>query len=215
MKRMLSFLAVLVLLLASVPAVRDAEAMGTIQRYVCTYDYYGLKLRPEPNQNKTELLKIPHRTLLTLENLSDDGLWAYTTYRGKEGWVMMKYLTEYDPGPVPSGAPGPGRTTPAPTAVPVVDHINEINAEFSAMMRNPEPVDMTVVVTRRGTRCNLRWAPSTYSTAIRTDVLYGETFTVLSVGSKWYQVYDMATGRFGFLLMSLTSVVSPGAGLGY
>ncbi len=211
MKRILSVLAVLVLLVCLTPA-RDASAMGTVQRYVATYDYFGLKLRPEPNTTKTEYCKIPHRTLLTLYNLSDDGLWASTYYNGHEGWVMMKYLTTYDPGPVPSGAPG--RTTPkpsvttAPTAAPADTTLNDINTEYKAMMRNVQPQEMTVMCIRRGTKCNLRWAPSTRSTAIRTDVVYGDTFTVLSIGNKWYQVYDEVSDRIGFLLISLTGVVT-------
>ncbi len=207
MKKLLSVLAVLVLLTGTGAFQKPAEAMGTVPKYVCTYDYYGLRLRPEPNTSRREYCKIPHRTLLNIAAFSDDGLWGYTGYNGYEGWVSVKFLTDYDPGPVPSNAPG--MVTAAPTAAPSSGgNLAEINSEYQAMMRNDMTGEMIVMCVRRGTKCNLRWGPSTSTTAIRTDVVYGETFTVLSVGNKWYQVYDEKSGRFGFLLISLTGIVS-------
>ena len=221
MKRTLSFLAALVLMLCVVGEIRQASA-NVLNMYVATYDYYGLKLRPEPNTNKTEYCKIPHGTLLTIYEYSLDGLWCRTQYGGYEGWVMNKYLTENKPRSLTPQDPGPSKPTAAPTATakvtpaPAADSgktaFNEINTEFEAMMRNIQPDNMVVMCVRRGTKCYLRWAPNTSSKAIRNNVVYGDTFTVLSIGNKWYQVYDAVSGRTGFILISLTALANT---LGY
>ena len=220
MKRTLSVLAALVLMLCVVGEIRQASA-NVLNLYVATYDYYGLKLRPEPSTNRTEYCKIPHGTLLTIYEYTLDGLWCRTQYGGYEGWVMEKYLTEYKPRALTPQDPGPSKptaapkkTTPAPTAIPTAvpaadpdkSLVNDINVEFEAMMKNVRPDNMTVMCVRRGTRCYLRWAPSTSAKSLRNDVVYGDTFTVLAIGNKWYQVYDSATDRTGFILISLTAL---------
>lgn len=213
MKRTLSFLMALALMLCVVGEIRQASA-NVLNMYVATYDYYGLKLRPEPSTNRTEYCKIPHGTLLTIYEFTLDGLWCRTQYGGYEGWVMYKYLTEYKPRALTPQDPGPSKPTPAPqvvTPVPTEDPgrsgtINEMNAEFEAMMKNMQPENMTVMCVRRGTKCYLRWAPSTSAKAIRNDVVYGDTFTVLAIGNKWYQIYDTTTGRVGYILISLTAL---------
>ncbi len=96
MKRTLSFLMALALMLCVVGEIRQASA-NVLNLYVATYDYYGLKLRPEPSTNRTEYCKIPHGTLLTIYEFTLDGLWCRTQYGGYEGWVMYKYLTENNP----------------------------------------------------------------------------------------------------------------------
>ncbi len=215
MKRTLSFLMALALMLCVAGEIRQASA-NVLNMYVATYDYYGLKLRPDASTNRTEYCKIPHGTLLTIYEFSLDGLWCRTQYGGYEGWVMYKYLTENKPRPLTPQDPGPSKpttapkkATPAPTAAPAADTgksvINEMNAEFEAMMKNLQPDNMTVMCVRRGTKCYLRWAPSTSAKAMRSDVVYGDTFTVLAVGNKWYQVYDQVTGRIGYFLISLTA----------
>ena len=213
MKRTLSFLMALALMLCVVGEIRQASA-NVLNMYVATYDYYGLKLRPEPSTNRTEYCKIPHGTLLTIYEFTLDGLWCRTQYGGYEGWVMYKYLTEYKPRALTPQDPGPSKPTAAPkvvTPAPTEDPgrssiISEMNTEFEAMMKNMQPENMTVMCVRRGTKCYLRWAPSTSAKAIRNDVVYGDTFTVLAIGNKWYQIYDTTTGRVGYILISLTAL---------
>ena len=215
MKRTLSFLMALALMFCVIGEIRQASA-NVLNLYVATYDYYGLKLRPEPSTNKTEYCKIPHGTLLTIYEFSEDGFWCRTAYGGYEGWVMHKYLTEYKPRALTPSDPGPSKPTavpqytpaPAPTAAPGGTAVSGMNAEFEAMMKNLQPDNMIVMCSRRGTKCNLRWAPSTSAAAIRTDVVYGDIFTVLSIGNRWYQVYDSVTGRTGHILISLTALAS-------
>ena len=75
MKRTLSFLMALALMFCVIGEIRQASA-NVLNLYVATYDYYGLKLRPEPSTNKTEYCKIPHGTLLTIYEFSEDGFWC-------------------------------------------------------------------------------------------------------------------------------------------
>lgn len=54
----------------------------------------GLNMRSSPEISAERMLLIPDGTILTVEE--ESGEWAKTSYLGKTGWVMKKYLEKID-----------------------------------------------------------------------------------------------------------------------
>jgi hypothetical protein len=77
------------------PPVTNGSAARETARVNTPGDGF-LALRSEPSIRRgARLLKIPHGTLLTLDECitrEDDGRWCRTAFRGEVGWVSDRYL---------------------------------------------------------------------------------------------------------------------------
>ena len=54
----------------------------------------GLNLRESPSASAERLVQIPDGTVITITE--ESGEWGRTSYGGKTGWVMLKYLEKID-----------------------------------------------------------------------------------------------------------------------
>ena len=195
-KRIVSlFLAVLTL---AVFSVLPAFAMGTKTMYVAPKNGGDLNLRESPDKNSRVLLKIPFGTRLELYDLSKNKQWGACTYKGKDGWVMMSFLSETEPDPSQS------------KAEKALEDMSTMNKEFSAMAKNPlaEPYEVIIRTAKTTTAYHLRWAPYLSAYSMRNDVMNGEVFTVTAEGRSWLQVIDNRSGRTAYIVKSIT-VVKP------
>lgn len=61
-----------------------------VQVRVYDTDGEGLSLKSEADVNSTRYLTIPENTVLTLDEISDNG-WGHTRYNGYTGWVSLRY----------------------------------------------------------------------------------------------------------------------------
>lgn len=57
----------------------------------------NLNLRVEPSTSSVRIAIIPDGTILTVTDETIDGSWGKTSYDGKTGWVMTRYLEEIKP----------------------------------------------------------------------------------------------------------------------
>ena len=196
MKKTVSLFLAAVMLLTGIIAVLPALAMGTQTYYVACSNGGDLNLRQEPTKNSAGLAKIPYGTALEIAGLSDDGAWGYCSYGGKQGWVMMSFLS--------STAPDPSKSQ----AEKAKSDMESMNAEFNTMNKNPLNYTFQVVVRTNKTTAlyHLRWAPCMGTTAMRNDVKNGEVFTVTAQGKSWYQVIDNQSGRTAYIVKSICQV---------
>ena len=210
MRKLTSLTLAAALLMSMLFACVPAGAMGTKTFYVNTNNGTGgpLLMRSDPWVADNVVTRIPYGTKVQVAGLSDDGQWGYCSYGNESGWVMMKFLSEYKPGPSK-------KTTPKPTSPPAsVDDGNYIldliNNEFSVMARNTLTYRYQVKVTppKLTSKCYLRWAPHQSTRAMRADLMYGDVLTVVAEGNKWLKVIDPETDQTGFITKNLTTKIS-------
>ena len=142
----------------------------------------GLNLRASKSTTARILVQIPDKTKLTL--LETGSTWSKTTYAGKTGWVMTKYLTITDD--------EPDDTPPAdqPTVTPPSDSGSTPSAQT------------TVVI---GGKLNLRSGESS-SAGILLRIPDNATVTVLNRGATWSRVqYGGLTGYVMTKYLSFTT----------
>lgn len=199
MRKVLPLLLAALLLIGAVcvafPASAAREGTAKIY-YVAPRSGSTVNLRAEATKNSKLLVQIPWGTELALVDITRDKVWGYTSYKQYEGWIMMTYLSKTKP---------KAKDDPFKKAD---ETLHSINAEFNYMQKNPLSKPYTVIVStaKTNTLYHLRWAPYTSAVAVRSDVVNGETFTVISEGRSWLQVLDPKTGRAAFIVKSITQV---------
>ena len=211
MRKLTSLTLTVTLIMSMMLACGSAYAMGTKTFYVNTNSGTGgsLRMRADPWVADNVVASIPYGTKLQIAGYSDDGQWGFCSYGTVTGWVMMKFLSEYEPGPSK-------KTTQTPTPSPASnasdgDYIlSFINNEFAVMAKNTLVTRYQVKVTppKLTTKCYLRWAPHQSTRAMRSDLMYGDILTVVAEGDKWLKVIDLETDQTGFITKSLTTRVS-------
>ena len=201
----LASMMILSLLLACAPSY----AMGTKTFYVNTNNGTGgaLLMRSDPWVDPNNVVtKIPYGTKLQVAGYSDDGQWGFCSYGSATGWVMMKFLSEYVPGPSKKKT-----QTPVPAGPTDDDYLlNFINNEFALMARNTlvNRYQVKVTPSKVTTKCYLRWAPHQSTRAMRSDLMYGDILIVVAEGNKWLKVIDPETDQTGFISKNLTTRIS-------
>lgn len=196
MKKTVSMLLAAVLLLAGIIAVVPAMAAAPGTYFVACANGGDLNLREQANKNSAGLAKIPYGTQLNISEITGDGAWGKTSYNGKNGWVMMSFLSTTPPDPSKS------------KAEKAREDMESMNAEFNVMNKSPLAQTFQVVVrtNKTTTLYHLRWAPSMGVTSMRNDVMNGEVFTVTAQGKNWYQVIDNRSGRTAYIVKSICQV---------
>jgi len=89
LKRMLALLCLVCLLVPMLPA-----ALGETQESFYVYFDDARWMRTEPRANTPTVVNVPQRSVLKLTPVDDK--YAFTTYRGKEGYVYYKNYKTID-----------------------------------------------------------------------------------------------------------------------
>lgn len=196
MRKTVSLFLAVMMFLSGIVAALPALAMGTQTYYVACSNGGDLNLRQEPSKNSAGLAKIPYGTQLEIADLSADGAWGYCSYAGRQGWVMMSFLSLTPPDPSKS------------KAEKARSDLEAMNNEFQIMNNRPLSQSFEVVVrtNKTTTLYHLRWAPTMASFAMRSDVKNGEVFVVTAEGKDWYQIRDNQTARVAYIVKSICQV---------
>lgn len=195
------------LFMLTVAPLTSASAERSYQ-YINSYkNGLMVRLRPEPNTNKAEITKLPHRALVLVYQYNSQRTWAFVEADNPDssgpstvkGWVSTTFLSKKDPGPW-KGTPA---VSPAPTNAPAVDQL----ATLSAVCKKIKPVALPYLAeikTKNPTSLvHLRWFPDT--SARYVDAFpRGTIVTVIAKGGKWTQVMytpaDTNETHVGFVL---------------
>lgn len=159
----------------------ETPPAGTVQAVVIGGG--SLNLRASQSTSARILASIPEGTRLTI--LDKASAWSRTTYSGKTGWVMNKFLSfKVDGGETETQKPDTETNTPAP--------------DQGGTDNTPTATYATVV----GGKLNMRASKSTSSALIRQLAEYTRV-EVLSKGTEWTKIKH--NGDTGYVLTKYLS----------
>lgn len=179
MKKAVSILLALILLLTSVCVIGSAE--GKIM-YVKTSNGGKLNMRSEPQSGNNIITKIPYAATVTV--LAEYyKTWSVIEYTGisNPGYVQTQFLSDKMPDPYT------GETLP-----------NRAVYQSFTSMKMEHWYSAKVQTLKGGKDVSLRWSPTSNGTVMR-KIAVGETVTVIADGKNWSQVLDESTGMVGFM----------------
>ena len=179
MKRSLSTLLALILLLTAICSMAAAE--GKIM-YVKTANGGMLNMRTSPESGNNIITKIPYSGTVTVI-AEYDKTWSVIEYTGipNPGYVQTQFLSDKKPDPYT------GETL----------QNGQVYKTFKGMTMDRWYT--AKVQTFKGSKeVSLRWSPTSNGTVMR-KIPVDQTVTVIAEGKNWYQVLDKSTGMVGFM----------------
>ncbi len=134
------------------------------------------------------IANIPYGAQVEAIDVCLDGTWINVSYNGIDGYVMIRYLSDSQPGPKPTKQPS---VTVQPTSTDAsIDYSTFADVSYSATVR--ASVTSGVV--------HMRWAPSK-RVAIKRDYNDGDLLEVIASNGQWAQVRDPQTGAVGYMML--------------
>ena len=183
----------LALALILVSTITVASAWGSSTMYVKTENGKGVPVRSSPNLGDNVIGSVAYGGSVQVD-------WSYA---GNDGWtqifwgswgdgyIMSRYLVDYQPGP----APAPKKDQPKKTTS-AVDR--SLEAELASEKAVAEPFYIAARPTRTSGWINFRTGPSTTTSRIRS--MDGSTeLTVLAETNNWYKALDPQTNKIGYI----------------
>lgn len=189
MKRLISMLVALILILTAMTFVTTASAQCS-EMYVVSKNGKGVHVRAAPSKS-AEIL----RTVAYGETVLVD--WSYA---GNDGWsrlvwgsygdayIMTQFLSSTKPGPKPTPTPEEKEKETEQKKLK-----NEQNSEHEV-----EPYYIIVQPTRTSGWVNFRSGPSKTTAKIRS-FSGGQELLVIAETDNWYKAEDSETGKTGYL----------------
>ena len=189
MKKLISMMVALILILTAVTFVTSASATCS-EMYVVSKNGKGVHVRAGPSKS-AEIL----RTVAYGETVMVD--WSYA---GNDGWsrlvwgsygdayIMTQFLSSTKPGPKPT--PDPAEKEKEAEQKKLKD---EQNSEHAV-----EPYYIIVQPTRTSGWVNFRSGPSKTTAKIRS-FSGGQELLVIAETNNWYKAEDSETGKTGYL----------------
>ena len=197
MKKMLSLILTLALLLAVSAATAEESGEGTW--YIYTQNGKALNVRNSPGGEIVGTLECGSE--IQVDAFVDNN-WALITFRYDQpgfgegdyaAYINRRFLTRREPSTWVSDLSAESYVA----AGAAMDPITEINAEFRSA-KKVEPYRVLVRPTRVSGWADLRWAPS-HSAEVLAVFRANTELLVLKELTNWLQVQDPATGDIGYI----------------
>ena len=183
-KRLISLLAVVVLLMAVFATV--ASAAGYYPVYSHCRNGKPLNVRSGPSKDYPVIDKVPYGDAIYVIGETSPGWLQLNDF----GYVQASLTSRTYPGPYVPPAP-----TPTPDPNKSKDNLDSIYA--SAKSVDPYLVTLKATPKSKGL-ANVRWAPTKTSKLLKAYP-EGTQVRVIAELNKWYQVEDPLTGAVGFV----------------
>lgn len=189
MKKIMSILLVLVLLVTALPLSASAIANPFGDAWVKTGNGKSVNVRRTPaTANDNVMKQLPYGTKVEIVGYEKGTQWALCDIgNGIQGYIMSRYLVRTNPGKY-----NPKKPDPAPKK-------DEAQADSYNAFKYVEPYAVTVRPSNPTGFVNMRWAPDKTVKVIE-KYYQGAELTVIAVGKKWCQVRDEVTGYTGFMM---------------
>lgn len=129
MKRLLSLLTVLCLMIALMPVSASIYDPGSSTMYVKTSDGKKLNLRAEPDVNAQVLTKIPYGAQVLVYTDFVGMVWYHVQYGMYNGYVRTQFLTSHKPKPFVTPTP---KSTKKPVVTPPPTPEEMVQQELSS-----------------------------------------------------------------------------------
>jgi len=162
----------------AVPTNRPDEGEAPAMRAMVTLSNRAstLNMRRSPSTGSSVVTRLKHGAIVDVYSI--DGSWVEIGYGGRRGYVMKKYLVEYDPEPAITARP-----TPTPEADDDGDGSTGVYAK--------------VKLSSSSSRLKLRKGPGT-SYGVRSYLNHGQRVEVLAVNGSWVKVMT-SNGLTGYV----------------
>lgn len=184
----------LTLALILISTVSAASAWGASTMYVKTENGKGVNVRSSPNLGNNIIGSVAYggSVLADWSYAGNDG-WTRVVWGSMgDGYIMSRYLVDYQPGP----APTPKKDQQKKAATPAVDR--SLEAELTSEKAVAEPFYIAARPSRTSGWINFRTGPATTTSRIRS--MDGSTeLTVLAETNNWYKALDPQTGKIGYI----------------
>ena len=192
MKKLVSILAALALLLSAAGTFAESIGLGTM--YVYTQNGKSLNVRSEPYTGDNIIGHVAFGDAVDVVHFEGD--WAEIAF-GAAGhptaWVQSRFLQWYAP-------------TSKPTPKPDEDsEAKKMQAELASEVEI-EPLAVQAHATRASGWVNMRKSPSKETKRIQTCA-DGSSLTAFAETTNWYRVTDPATGNSGYIRKDFLTIV--------
>ena len=189
MKKLISMMVALILILTAVTFVTSASATCS-EMYVVSKNGKGVNVRAAPSKQAAVLRQVAYGETVLVD-------WSYA---GNDGWsrlvwgsygdayIMTQFLSSTKPGPKPT--PDPAEKEKEAEQKKLKD---EQNSEHAV-----EPYYIIVQPTRTSGWVNFRSGPSKTTAKIRS-FSGGQELLVIAETNNWYKAEDSETGKTGYL----------------
>jgi uncharacterized protein YgiM (DUF1202 family) len=195
MKKLISILAAVALLLTMTVSIASAEekGLGLGTMFVYTENGKTLNVRSTPETGDNVIGQLAYGAQVNV--IGFEGGWARITYLGGTAWVQSRFLQWYAPGPKPTPQPEP---KPDPDA-------EQMNAELNSEVSIPRTIAQAQA--RRATGwVNMRIYPSKETGCVQTCP-DGAELIAFAETINWYHVTDPATGNSGYIRKDFLKIV--------
>ena len=194
MKRFLAAVLILALITASVVTALADAPWGTSYMYVKTANGKPVNVRRGPGKEYEAIGSAPygHRVLTDWSNAGNDG-WTKVVWGGAgDGYIMSRFLVDYDPGK----APEPSKEEKEKQAAEAE------KKKLEKELKSEKPVAEYYYIAVRPTRAsgwvNFRSGPSKDTSRI-SSFADGKELLVLGETTNWYRAQDPDTQKVGYI----------------
>lgn len=189
MKRLISMLIALILILTAMTFVTTASAQCS-EMYVVSKNGKGVHVRAAPSKSAEILRTVPYGEVVLVD-------WSYA---GNDGWsrlvwgsygdayIMTQFLSSTKPGP-------------KPTPDPAEEEKKAEQEKLKREQKSEHAVDPYYIIaqpTRASGWVNFRTGPSKTTARVRS-FSGGQELLVIAETDNWYKAQDLETGKEGYL----------------
>jgi uncharacterized protein YgiM (DUF1202 family) len=190
MKKTVSILLALMLVLVSVCTITTASAAGPQTMYITSANGKSVNVRSGPGKQYEVIGSLRYGEKVGVDwTFVGNPSWAKIVWGGYgDAFVMTQFLTDKKPGP---------RPTPAPEPDPKKAERKKYQAELNSE-RSVEPYYIVTQPSRSSGWVNFRSGPSKTTAKIRS-FSGGQELLVIAETNNWYKAEDSETGKTGYL----------------
>ena len=200
MKRFLAAVLILSLIAASVVTALADTSWGTSIMYVKTANGKPVNVRSGPGKEYDAIGSAPygHQVLTDWSYAGNDG-WTKVVWGGAgDGYIMSRFLVDYDPGKAPEPSKKDKEKQEAETEKKKLD--KELKSEKAVA----EYFYIAVRATRASGWVNFRTGPSKTTSRI-SSFADGKELLVMGETTNWYRAQDPETQKVGYIHKSYTT----------
>ena len=190
MKKTVSILLALMLVLVSVCTITTASAAGPQTMYITSANGKSVNVRSGPGKQYEVIGSLRYGEQVGVDwTFVGNPSWAKIVWGGYgDAFVMTQFLTDKKPGP---------RPTPAPEPDPKKAEREKYQAELNSE-RSVEPYYIVTQPSRSSGWVNFRSGPSKTTSRIASFVA-GKELMVNGETTNWYRATDPVTGNLGYI----------------
>lgn len=193
MKRMISLLIALALLVSACVIIPAASSAELLPMYVYTANGKTVNVRstPDTTDNSNIITRLKYGSKVMVEFINASG-WAVVMINGREAYIQARFLRDDPPAPKPTQAPEDKEAQERKTEE------EKLNRELKSEREITEPFYIAVHATRTSGWINFRVGPSKITSRVAS---FPDAKELIAIGetTNWYRARDPETQKIGYI----------------